>query len=92
MRRLEPGEVSFVNLKGGRDVAALGQVIEQSAVLGLEFLVVGLQENHAAVIERLHVFLQERPRNIVVERRALEVSVGEQKADDPGDFATVLLR
>ena len=92
VRRLEPGEVAFVNLKGWRDVAALGQVIEQCAVLGLEFLVVGLQENHAAVVERLHVFLEERLRDVVVERRALEVPVGEQKPDGPGDFATVLLR
>ena len=89
--RLEPGEVAPVNLEGRRDVTALGQVVEQCTVLGLEFLVVGLQENHAAVVERLHVFPEECLRDVVVQRRALEMGVGEQKPDNPGDFATVLL-
>ena len=84
--------VAFLNLECRRNVAALGQVVEQCAVFAFELVVVGLQKNHSAVVERFHVLPQESLGYLVVERGSLEVSLGEQEADHASDLAAVIIR
>ncbi len=80
---------AVVDVAGGGDVAGQGQLVELGAVLLLELVEVGLEEDHVAVVEHVLVHLEEEVRHRVVERALQVVGALQDLGDDLADLAVL---